>query len=266
MAAWAAVLAVAAVLGQAPAASAASCSGQRVASLQRGSFRKKVRAVKTHAELARVLADLGWPGAVPTVSAECPSIVVDVTADVFPVRLVDGKTEDLVVQVRGKVCGRTALFGVVLHPLAESSRSCSLKLPFLPGLLENGSEVKFGFASLTDPSRQVFRVDSVDVDQTGRTVSVEFWEVQEGRVARIFSGGYYDQEVGFDHSSTEYKLLISGDTFPKRLTERREVTEDSTSGGGTRHSTESSEKDHCYGPAQGPQPSPRDGKVRYLGC
>ncbi|MBZ4333138.1 hypothetical protein [Corallococcus sp. AS-1-12] len=181
-------------------------------------LKKQVRAAKTTAGLRKLLHPLGLDS--PWERQECLKEEGPASAqlDVFRARILSADAQDFVLQVRGQVCdGMKLLTGVVLHPLSGKNSFCATPMGFLPGVVESQAfRVVFSFENLTDPVRQVFRVEETDADSRNEYQTLSYWEAQEGALRSIFtieSGSH----MGFVHGSTEVKVTPVGDAFPRFL-------------------------------------------------
>jgi hypothetical protein len=216
----AALLTAGVPLPEALAQPPASCPKGRRVQVKPQELKKKVRKAASAAELETLLEPLGmtteWRKEACT-QKDKPSVVLDV----FRARLFSAEKQDLVLQARGEVCaqGLVALLdGVVLHPLEGQDTFCAIDIPFLPGVLNNfHGKTVFGFEKLTDPVRQVFRVDSATVDARNTTEELSYWEVQEGELRSIFSMMTSGEHLGFVNSAASAKVTVQGSRFPREL-------------------------------------------------
>jgi hypothetical protein len=259
------VVTVPSALAQAP--EEACAKGRRV-QVKPQELKKKVRGATSREELKKLLDALGmtvdWSGLSCTQEA-APSVVLDV----FKARLVSAEQQDLVVQARGSVCeGVQLLSGVVLHPLAGKDTWCAIAMPFLPGLPgEYHRKTVFGFVNLTDPVRQVFKVDSEEEHPRNTSVDLSYWEVQQGELRSIF-GITSNVYSGFTHGASIAKVTPQGTDFPRQLLIKESTTEcgkfvEMPSGDSvyTGDCTEvSNEQRQCY------QRDPRSGRTAYAEC
>jgi hypothetical protein len=234
-------------------------------------LKKKVRGATSRTELKRLLGSLGmnteWNGlsCSKKEEEEPPSVVLDV----FKARLVSAEQQDLVVQARGQVCEEARLLsGVVLHPLEGKDTYCAMDMPFLPGLPDTyHRKTVFGFENLTDPVRQVFKVDSEREDSRNNYFELSYWEAQDGELRSIFTLPTGEHR-GFVNEVSTAKVTVQGTGFPRQLL----IEESSRSCGKfvdmpsgdsvyTSDCTEvSNEKRECY------QRDPRTGRAGYAEC
>ncbi|RKH90036.1 hypothetical protein D7Y21_08185 [Corallococcus sp. AB045] len=181
-------------------------------------LKKQVRAAKTTTGLRKLLHPLGLDSAWE--QHECLKEEGQVSAqlDVFRARILLADAQDFVLQARGQACdGLKLLDGVVLHPLGGKNTFCAIPMDFLPGVVESQAyRAVFSFENLTDPVRQVVRVEKSDADSRNEYQTLSYWEAQEGTLRSIFtieSGSH----MGFVHGATEVKVTPVGDAFPRFL-------------------------------------------------
>lgn len=211
-----------------PSPSKDACpSGSRVV-VEPQELKKQVRASETTDGLRKVLRPLGldaaW-GQLECLKKEGPT---SAQLDVFRARIVSADAQDFVLQARGQLCeGMKLLAGVVLHPLGEKNTFCAIPMEFLPDATESESRrVVFSFVNLTDPVRQVFKVEMTETDARNEDETLSYWEAQEGRLRSIFTIKS-TSHMGFVHGGTDVKVTPVGDTFPRVL----EIKESSTNCG-----------------------------------
>jgi hypothetical protein len=194
--------------------------------------KKKFRAATSFTEFKELLAPVGMPTDWLKDDFTCsPPDTTQVTLDVFRARLVSADKEDFVLQARGEVCGNMILVGTLLHPLAEADTFCSIDLAFLPGRAPYNSTITFGFENLTDPVRQVFKVNDAGMpDGRNPAQDLSYWEVQGGKLRSIFSITTSFETAGSPiFSSSSAEVTVVGSTFPREL----KIDESSASCGGT---------------------------------
>ena len=201
---------------QAPATEAPRCAKGLRVRVKPPELKTKVRTARSSVDLKALLAPLGitteWMRSTCT---EAPSVVLDV----FQARIVSADTRDFVLQARGMVCGDTRLLdGVVLHPLEEPDTFCAIDMPFLPGM-PDAYQVRttFGLETLTDPVRQVFRVESKTSDSRNETESLEYWEAYDGELHLLFIIPTKNEHMGFVNSVSSAKVTVGGSGFPREL-------------------------------------------------
>lgn len=201
-----------------------TCPAERRVTVSPDTLKKQLRAATTTAEVKKLLAPLhfefGWDQADSCKAESAPAAV---TLDVFRARIMSSETVDVVLQVRGKVCEYLPLLaGVVLHPLAEKNVYCLTGMPFLPGLDTSYSDspprVVFAFEYLTDPVRQVFKVDFYRESSRSEESVISYWEAQEGTLEEIFKLGVLTGVASAVVStSVEMSIRAEGKEFPRRL-------------------------------------------------
>lgn len=200
-----------------PPAPEAGCARGRRVQVKPQELKKKVRAASSAAELKTLLAPLGmtteWMKDECT-KTEKPSVVLDV----FRARIVSADAQDFVFQARGDVCASLqVLDGVVLHPLEGQDTFCAIPMPFLPRVPDNfHRSTTFGFENLTDPVRQVFKVESKREDSRNTYEELSYWEAQGGELRSIFfieSG----EHMGFENAVSSVKVTVRGSGFPREL-------------------------------------------------
>ncbi|MHA7632797.1 hypothetical protein [Corallococcus sp. M7] len=181
-------------------------------------LKKQVRAAKTTAGLRKLLHPLELDSAWERMECLKEEGPASAQLDIFRARILSADAQDFVLQARGQLCdGLKLLDGVVLHPLSGKNTFCAIPMEFLPGVVESQAfRVVFSFENLTDPVRQVFRVEKTDADSRNEYQTLSYWEAQEGSLRSIFtieSGTH----MGFVHGSTEVKVTPVGDAFPRIL-------------------------------------------------
>jgi hypothetical protein len=194
-----------------------SCARGRRVQVKPQELKKKVRAATSGAELKALLEPLGMN--TEWIQDECtkreqPSVVLDV----FRARIMSADAQDFVLQARGRVCESVSLLdGVVLHPLEGKDTFCAIGMPFLPGVPDAyHRSITFGFENLTDPVRQVFRVESTREDPRNTYGELSYWEAQGGELRSIFSieSG---EHMGFQNAASSVKVTARGSGFPREL-------------------------------------------------
>ncbi|WP_338261696.1 hypothetical protein [Corallococcus caeni] len=181
-------------------------------------LKRQVRAAKTTVGLRKLLHPLGLDSAWERQECLKEEGPASAQLDVFRARILSADAQDFILQARGQACDALKLLdGVVLHPLGSKNTFCAIPMKFLPGVVESQSfRVVFSFENLTDPVRQVFRVEQTDADSRNEYQTLSYWEAQEGSLRSIFtieSGSH----MGFVHGSTEVKVTPVGDAFPRIL-------------------------------------------------
>ncbi|MBN9683610.1 MULTISPECIES: hypothetical protein [unclassified Corallococcus] len=181
-------------------------------------LKKQVRGAKTVSGLRKLLHPLGLDSAWERQECMKEDGAASAQLDVFRARIVSADAQDIILQVRGQACdGLKLLDGVVLHPLGAKNTFCAVRMEFLPGVVESQAfRVVFSFENLTDPVRQVFRVEQHDADSRNEYETLSYWEAQEGALRSIFtieSGSH----MGFVNGATEVKVTPVGDAFPRFL-------------------------------------------------
>jgi hypothetical protein len=205
------------------------CPGGRKVTFEPKAGRKAFKAAKTAKELEPLLRALALK------TAEMASSCVErepsrAEVDVFKAALFSGEKRDLVVQVRGWMCGAKLLDGVVLRRAGgEANAWCAFPLPFLPGLVDmeylGEHKLTFGFVNLTDANRQTVRLDSYESQHgTGMVEegSTSFHDVdpKTGAFRELFALGWSSGRGGFTSESwsTYFKVSVVEDAhFPRKL-------------------------------------------------
>jgi hypothetical protein len=218
-AAWAATLltAVSALAEPPPPKQEERCLKGLLVRVKPQEQKKKFRKATTPAEAKALLEPLGlltnWANDIATCPADTRT---ELALDVFKARIVSASTEDFVLQARGTVCDRRILVGTVLHPLAGTDTFCALPLPFLPGEpTEYDRGTTFGFEHLTDPVRQVFKVESQREDGRNSEHTLEYWEAQEGELRSLFSISS-GESIGFIGGVSSAEVSVEG-SYPRVL-------------------------------------------------
>ncbi|RKH50310.1 hypothetical protein D7Y23_13785 [Corallococcus sp. AB050B] len=211
-----------------PSPSKAACPSALRVVVDPQELKKQVRAATTTAGLRKLLHPLGLDSAWEQLECLKEEGPASAQLDVFRARILSADTQDVVLQARGLLCeGNKLLAGVVLHPLSAKNTFCAIPMEFLPGSAEGESlRVVFSFENLTDPVRQVFRVEMTETDARNEDETLSYWEAQEGRLRSIFTIKS-TSHMGFVHGGTDVKVTPVGDTFPRVL----EIKESSTNCG-----------------------------------
>lgn len=206
-----------------PAPVDASCpKGHRV-QVDPQEMKKKIRAATSPALLKPLLERLGMNTEFMKLDCERAE-PLSVVLDIFRARIVSADTRDFVLQTRGDICEGQLLSGVVLHPLDDKGHFCAIKLSFLPDVLsgqESRHSTTFGFENLTDPVRQVFRVDDGESESHGEQSDLSYWEAQNGELNSIFSAhsqnGVSAAQNGWYTEALVSTVEVVGKDFPRKL-------------------------------------------------
>ncbi|MCE9672883.1 hypothetical protein LY474_34265 [Myxococcus stipitatus] len=236
------------------------CPAKRRVTMSPQVLKKQLRAATKATEVKKLLAPLQlglrWSDAEACVEESAPAEVV---LDVFRARILSADTEDFVLQARGVVCGSLPMLaGVVLHPLAEKGVYCLTEMPFLPGMETSYSnyppKVVFAFENLTEPVRQVFRVDFHQESTRSEDSAISYWEAREGTLEEIFKLES-QSGVSFTFStSSDVSVSAEGKEFPRQLRLKESVRncgrEITLPSGAVEHDNECSEASnealYCY--------------------
>ncbi|MBM7119251.1 hypothetical protein [Archangium primigenium] len=200
----------------APAVEPPRCAhGQRV-QVKPSDWTAKVRAAPSAGELKSLFTALGlktdWARAA---CGGTPAVVPELQ----DARVLSADTRDVLLQVRGTVCGGTRLLdGVLLHPMGAPDTWCALRLPFLPGVPEaSWVRTTVGFEHLTDATRQVIRVDSKTSDGRDDVEALEYWEGGREDVHLIFIVPTKTRHQGVVERASTAKVSPRGEGFPREL-------------------------------------------------
>ncbi|QSQ13088.1 hypothetical protein [Myxococcus landrumensis] len=192
-------------------------------------LKKQVKAATTTTELKKLLQPLGMLMLPLSGWEACQGTGVDVASaqlDVFRARLVAADKQDVVLQARGVVCGSVRMLdGVVLIPTEGKDTFCALPLEFLPKLTHSSEHrAVFSFENLTDPGRQVFRVEKVESEVRSEDLALSYWEVQDGQLRSIFSVAW-SSSVGLVTREADVKVVLVGKEYPRQLEVQESVRE-----------------------------------------
>jgi hypothetical protein len=138
-----------------------------------------------------------------------------VRVDLFKANVVEPRTTDFVVQVRGSLCKAGYIDyreGVLLHPIG-GKRYCATRLPFL-GSAACDMET-FGFVRAVEAGRDSFLVETVCAPGGNEVIhGLSVWDYQRGALEAVLEYSTEDSGAGTRHSSSSLVAKIEGD-FPR---------------------------------------------------